>query len=281
VTDVVSRFRAGLNDPGRPLGVLLFSGPTGTGKTQLARLAGEYLFPGRPAKDRVLRLDMSEYSGPGATSRLLGDPFGEPSDLIKRIRRFPFAVVLLDEIEKASPEIMDALMNVFDEGRLTDAMGRVTWFRSSLIILTSNLGAAARPPVGFAASGGPRSSGAAPDAIRAFFRPEMLNRIDAVVPFHALNREEIARIARAEIEALHEREGLSARGLRLRVGSRLLERVIDAGFDPLLGARPLQRQIEENIVNPLSRLLARQPGLCGKLLEIEWDGESAQVQVSG
>ena len=187
--NVVMTFKAGLNDPHRPLGVLLFCGPTGVGKTEMAQALARYFFGGggeRTDKQRLIRLDMSEYAGFDAVERLLGPPHGEPSELIRKIRQQPFTVLLLDEIEKAAPDVFDVLLGVFDEGRLTDRFGRVTNFRSALIVMTSNLGADRQTPVGFDATARPRYR----DEAMAFFRPEFFNRIDAVVTFHPLGRRD-------------------------------------------------------------------------------------------
>lgn len=265
------KFKTGLNDPRRPLAVLFFTGPTGTGKTQLARLLGDWLFPNRKPADRLVRLDMSEYAGYDAARRLLGDPFGEPSDLVKRMRQNPFTVLLLDEVEKAAPDVFDTLMNVFDEGRLTDALGRTTWFRSTVIIMTSNLGASGSRVVGF--SGEDAGAGHVVDtqAITQFFRPEFFNRLDQVVSFDALNRPAVEAIARREIAALEQREGLARRGLKLEVDDRLLQEISEQGFDPIYGARPLQRRLEELLVTPLSVWLVAEPDVKQTVLKATWE----------
>ncbi|HTU18988.1 MAG TPA: AAA family ATPase, partial [Gemmataceae bacterium] len=196
---LITTFKAGLNDPQRPLGVLLFLGPTGVGKTELARTLAAVLFGNRSpgdtpppqAEDRLVRLDMSEYAGPDAVERLLGPPQGKPGLLIRRLRQQPFCVLLLDEIEKAAPEVFDALMGVCDEGRLTDRYGRITTFRSCVILMTSNLGAERRETFGFGHRPPPYA-----DAARAFFRPEFYNRLDAVVTFDPLSPETIRAITR-------------------------------------------------------------------------------------
>jgi ATP-dependent Clp protease ATP-binding subunit ClpC len=254
---LVTTFKAGLNDPGRPVGVLLFCGPTGVGKTELARTIARYFFGHGEQGDRLLRLDMSEYAGPGAAERLLTRPDGEPSDLIRKMRQQPFAVLLLDEIEKAAPEVFDVLLSVFDEGRLTDRYGRTTTFRSAVIIMTSNLGAGKQEPFGF--GGGP--------AVRydsealAFFRPEFFNRIDAVVTFQPLRAETILAITRKELAEIGRREGLSRTNVRLTWTDALVSHLAKAGFDARYGARPLQRTLETLVVTPLARYLLEHPGL--------------------
>lgn len=252
---LVTTLKAGLNDPRRPLGVLLFCGPTGVGKTALARALSDFCFGAGSEKDRLVRLDMSEYAGFDASTRLLHSPDGGPAGWIQRIRRQPFSLLLLDEIEKAAPEIFDVLLGVLDEGRLTDAFGRVTRFRSTIVILTSNLGSTVHGNLGFGPDGGP-----AYDAeVRGFFRPEFFNRLDAVITFHPLSPHDVMAITRQELEALAAREGFSAAGLRLVWSENLVSAVAQAGYDPHLGARPLLRAIERLVVTPLARWRVQHP----------------------
>jgi ATP-dependent Clp protease ATP-binding subunit ClpC len=277
-------FKAGLNDPQRPIGVLLFCGPTGVGKTALARTLARTFFGARadaqgradgargtsfedspvgapqhrevdPADERLIRLDMSEYSGHGAVERLLGEPDGSPSELVRSLRRQPFCVLLLDEIEKASPAVFDALLTVFDEGRLSDPFGRTTWFRSAVIVMTSNLGAGREEALGFAEE----RAGTYEDDVMDFFRPELFNRIDHVVVFDPLEREIVRRIARKELAAVAQREGLTRAGLALTWSEALVDLVAERGFDRRYGARPLQRTLEQLVVTPLARALVEHP----------------------
>jgi ATP-dependent Clp protease ATP-binding subunit ClpC len=278
--DLILTFKAALNDPGRPVGVLLFCGPTGVGKTELARAVSRFFFGHGDERDRLIRLDMSEYAGPGAAERLLGSAHaalglrGEPSPLIRRVRQQPFAVVLLDEIEKAAAEVFDVLLGVFDEGRLTDPYGRLTLFRSTVVIMTSNLGADRPESFGLGKPAAPDYDAEA----MAFFRPEFFNRIDAVVRFHPLSPEAMRQIAEKELHDLANREGLARAGLRLRWTDALVDWLIARGFDRRYGARPLQRAIETLVVAPLARhLIEYQDVSSGEILLDRADGDGSAV----
>jgi ATP-dependent Clp protease ATP-binding subunit ClpC len=286
--NVVLTFKAGLNDPHRPLGVLLFCGPTGVGKTEMAQALSRYFFgagaptsfsgraDGTTAK-RLIRLDMSEYAGPDAVERLIGPPHGEPSELIRKVRQQPFTVLLLDEIEKASPDVFDVLLGVFDEGRLTDRFGRVTNFRSALIVMTSNLGADRQTPFGFDVRAQPRYR----DEAMAFFRPEFFNRLDGVVSFHALGADTIRAITRKELAAIASREGLARAGIAVRWTDRLVEHLADVGFDARYGARPLQRTVEREVVAPLAKWLLNRPGIGPATIEGDWQDGAVVFRAIG
>ena len=283
VCRTIAKFKAGLNDPARPIAVMLLVGPTGVGKTQMVKLLGDFLFPGKPEKERLVRLDMSEYAGPDAAERLIGNVLGRPSELIRRVRANPFSVILFDEVEKASPEVFDLLMNVFEEGRLCDALGRVTAFNSSLIVMTSNLGSTSVGPLGFGGGAGdPEAPAVRTDAraIRAFFRPEFFNRIDHVVEFKPLGRSTIERITRLELDSLAKREGFLDRKISLEFGEEIVRRVASAGFDPVYGARPLQRAIEEQVVMPLARMLVEAPDSTGKHICLDWDVQGNRLLIA-
>jgi DNA polymerase III delta prime subunit len=256
--DAIAVAKARLNDPGRPLASFLFLGPTGVGKTQCAKALAGYLFGDA---ERLVRFDLNEYAAPGAASRLVGT-FGQPEGLLtSAIRRQPFAVVLFDEVEKADPEVFDLLLQVLGEGRLTDALGRTADFTNALIVMTSNLGVReAEGNLGF------RRDDAATDAVftqaaEKFFRPEFFNRIDRVIPFRRLARDHVRGIADGLIRDVFAREGLVQRRCLLTVEPAALERLVDACYDPDLGARALKRVVERQLAAPVARELAgRVPG---------------------
>ncbi|HEX8912046.1 MAG TPA: AAA family ATPase, partial [Humisphaera sp.] len=272
--DVVTTFKAGMNDPGRPIGVLLFCGPTGVGKTELARAVADYLFGHGEQRDRMIRLDMSEYAAPGAADRLLTDSSGGPSELVRQVRQQPFNLLLLDEVEKADAEVFDVLLGLFDEGRLTDRLGRLTNFRSCVVVMTSNLGTDAGEPFGLTRA---RDDDAVLAAVDDFFRPEFVNRIDAVVPFRSLDAGTIRLITEKELRELGRREGLAKANLTLAWTPALVAELARAGFDRRYGARPLQRTIEQRVVTPLARFLVAHPGLRDATVTADVDGGGAVV----
>ncbi|HEV2591591.1 MAG TPA: AAA family ATPase [Gaiellaceae bacterium] len=236
VANALRRARTGLQDPNRPIGSFVFLGPTGVGKTELARALAEFMFDDYRA---MVRLDMSEYQERHTVARLLGAPPGyvgyeEGGQLTEAVRRRPYTVVLLDEIEKAHAEVFDVLLQVLDDGRLTDGQGRTVDFRNTVLIMTSNIRSA--------------------EAMREHFRPEFLNRIDEIVEFKALSREQLGSIVDLQLARLHER--LAERGLTLELSEEAKELIGDAGWDPAYGARPLKRAIQRMLENPLAlRLL--------------------------
>lgn len=271
---LVATFKAGLNDPARPIATLLFTGPTGVGKTAAALALAEFFFGAGATRSPLFRLDMSEFQYAGQLHRLLGDD-RRPSTLVQHVRDRPFSVILFDEIEKADPLIFDALLTTLDEGLLTDARGRTTDFRSAVIILTTNLGARYGTAPGFLA--GDAQTG--DRDIRQHFRPEFFNRIDRVVRFQALDRDAMALIANRELAALASRSGFAKRGLRLQFHPSCAEHIATAGYHPRYGARPLQRAIERDIVAPLARLLLQQPRK-NQMLHLSYDSTGLVVEAS-
>ncbi|HWB80044.1 MAG TPA: AAA family ATPase [Nannocystaceae bacterium] len=252
---VLTRLKAGLNDPDRPIGSLFFVGPTGVGKTELAKQLARYMFG---KADTMVRIDMSEYMLPGSAQRLLASGSGVRS-LIERVRERPLSLVLFDEIEKAHPEVFDLLLGVLGEGRLTDTDGRLVDFRMTLVVMTSNIGVATQGKSGFGA--GTSRDVELLAAVRAHFRPEFFNRIDHVIPFRALSHDDIGKIVELELAQVSERVGLQRRRLRLRVDAAARDALARAGWHPTRGARPLKRVIEERVIAPLAVAMAEDPGL--------------------
>ena len=254
VSDAVRRARAGLNDPNRPLGSFLFLGPTGVGKTELTKALADFLFDDEAA---ITRLDMSEYMEKHSVSRLIGAPPGyvgydEGGALTEAVRRRPYQVVLFDEVEKAHPDVFNVLLQVLDDGRLTDGQGRTIDFRNTLIIMTSNLGSQYLADQGE----GDDVEAVRPfvmDAVRAHFRPEFLNRIDEIILFHRLGRDQMGGIVRIQLSRFEKL--LADRRLTLDLDDSALAWLADRGYDPAYGARPLKRVIQKDLVDPIARKL--------------------------
>ena len=251
-TDVILRVRSGLADPGRPVSVMLFTGPTGTGKTELATAIAEYLYGDQ---SRLVRIDMGEMSGPDAVSRLIGDRWNPEGLLTSRVRNQPFCVVLLDEIEKAHPQALHLLLQLFDEGRLTDAAGEVASFASAVVIMTSNLGSRNAQPIGFGETRD-RILADVARAVREFFPVELFNRIDHVVPFEPLTHEVAAKVVDKELGKLLTRRGLRERNTFVYAGSAVRRRAVADAFDPRYGARTVKRWLEDQVGGALTDLLA-------------------------
>jgi ATP-dependent Clp protease ATP-binding subunit ClpB len=254
VSDAVRRARAGISDPNRPTGSFLFLGPTGVGKTELAKALAEFLFDDERA---MVRIDMSEYSEKHTVARLVGAPPGyvgydEGGQLTEAVRRRPYSVVLLDEVEKAHPDVFDVLLQVLDDGRLTDGQGRTVDFRSTILILTSNLGAHALQD---AALDEQEKHDRVMQVVRASFKPEFLNRLDDIVLFDALSREQLGSIVSLQIDEVARR--LAERRISLHVDEAATRWLAAEGFDPMYGARPLKRLVQKEIGDGLARLILR------------------------
>jgi ATP-dependent Clp protease ATP-binding subunit ClpB len=259
VADAIRRSRAGLSDPRRPYGSFLFLGPTGVGKTELCKALAQFLFD---ADDHLVRLDMSEFMEKHSVSRLIGAPpgyvgFEEGGYLTEAVRRKPYSVILLDEVEKAHPDVFNVLLQVLDDGRLTDGQGRTVDFRNTVIVMTSNLGSheIQRLSADPATNVPELIKEAVMGEVRKQFRPEFINRIDEVVVFHALDTKNIAAIAKIQLQDLEAR--LKQRDITLTISDAALVEIAKAGFDPLYGARPLRRAIQSQIENPLAKLMLK------------------------
>jgi ATP-dependent Clp protease ATP-binding subunit ClpB len=250
VSDAVRRARAGISDPNRPTGSFLFLGPTGVGKTELAKALAEFLFDDERA---MVRIDMSEYSEKHSVARLVGAPPGyvgyeEGGQLTEAVRRRPYSVILLDEVEKAHHEVFDILLQVLDDGRLTDGQGRTVDFRNVILILTSNMGS--QYLVDLTTSFEERKEQVLA-VVRQHFRPEFLNRLDAMVTFEPLDKAELAKVAAIQLEQLQGR--LTDRRITLVVTDRATEWLVERGFDPIYGARPLRRLVQTAVGDSLAK----------------------------
>ncbi len=251
VSDAIRRSRSGLADPNRPYGSFLFLGPTGVGKTELCKSLAGFLFD---SEEHLVRIDMSEFMEKHSVSRLIGAPPGyvgyeEGGTLTEAVRRKPYSVILLDEVENAHPDVFNVLLQVLDDGRLTDGQGRTVDFKNTVIVMTSNLGSQMIQQM----SGDPYAAvkDAVMSEVKSYFRPEFINRIDEVVVFHALGSAHIHSIAALQLEALQRR--LAAMDMGLEVSDAALDELARAGFDPVFGARPLKRAIQSQLENPLAR----------------------------
>jgi ATP-dependent Clp protease ATP-binding subunit ClpC len=284
VSKAIRRSRAGLKDPKRPTGSFIFLGPSGVGKTELARTLAEFLFGD---EDTMVRIDMSEYMEKHAVSRLVGSPPGyigydEGGQLTEAVRRKPYSVLLLDEIEKAHPDVFNILLQILEDGRLTDAQGRTVDFRHCIVIMTSNIGAAEisrNTPLGFAVSDD--ETGLTYDdmknrimgELKKVFRPEFLNRIDEVIVFHKLSKDEIKEIVELLLRRI--RESMAERELQLELSEDAKDMLVDKGWDPAMGARPLRRAIQHYVEDPLADFVLREQVPSGSTVHVDTPSQAA------
>jgi len=288
LTKAIQRTRAGLKDPKKPIGSFIFLGPTGVGKTELAKELARFMFD---SDDSLIQIDMSEYMEKFAVSRLVGAPPGyvgyeEGGQLTEKVRRKPYAVILLDEIEKAHPDVFNILLQVLDEGQLTDSLGRKVDFRNTIIIMTSNIGARQLKDfgqgVGFSTSAktnqaDSHSRGVIENALKRAFAPEFLNRVDDVVVFNSLGKEEIFKIIDIELKSLFGR--VHNLGYEVKLTDRAKEFIADKGFDSNFGARPLKRAIQKYLEDPIAEEILKGEIHEGDILEIDYDKENDQIVV--
>jgi ATP-dependent Clp protease ATP-binding subunit ClpB len=253
VSDAIRRSRAGLSDENRPYGSFLFLGPTGVGKTELCKTLAEFLFD---SEEHLIRIDMSEFMEKHSVARLIGAPPGyvgyeEGGYLTEQVRRKPYSVILFDEVEKAHPDVFNVLLQVLDDGRMTDGQGRTVDFKNTVIVMTSNLGSQMIQQMAGDDYGVIKLAVMA--EVKTYFRPEFINRIDELVVFHALDEKHIAGIARIQLKYLEKR--LARLEMSMEVSDAALAEIAEAGFDPVFGARPLKRAIQERIENPLAKAI--------------------------
>jgi ATP-dependent Clp protease ATP-binding subunit ClpB len=280
VANAIRRARAGLQDPNRPLGSFIFLGPTGVGKTELARALAEFMFDDEHA---MVRIDMSEYQEKHTVSRLIGAPPGyvgyeESGQLTEAVRRRPYSVVLFDEIEKAHPEVLNVMLQLLDDGRLTDGKGRTVNFQNTVVIMTSNVGShyiAEQVRTG-AMSLDENVRRNVMDALREHFRPEFINRLDEIIVFHALSREQMRTIIDIQLRGLAKR--LEDRKIRIELTDKAKDLLIAEGYDPTYGARPLKRTLQREVLDPLARRVLQGEFGEGDVVRIDAVGSELQFE---
>jgi ATP-dependent Clp protease ATP-binding subunit ClpB len=273
VSDAIRRARAGIQDPNRPIGSFIFLGPTGVGKTELARALAEFLFDDESA---MIRIDMSEYQERHTVSRLIGAPPGyvgyeEGGQLTEAIRRRPYAVILFDEIEKAHPEVFNILLQLLDDGRLTDGHGRTVDFRNTVVIMTSNIGSQHIQEMLTEWTDDIQIRKSVTEEMKKFFKPEFLNRIDEIIIFHTLNKEMLMKIVEIQIERM--KRYLKDRKINLVLTDRTKAYLAEIGYDQVYGARPLKRAIQKEILNPLATKLLDRTFKEGDVIEVDMEGD--------
>jgi ATP-dependent Clp protease ATP-binding subunit ClpB len=273
VAEAVVRARSGLKDPNRPVGSFIFLGPTGVGKTELARALAEFLFDDERA---MIRIDMSEYQEKHTVARLIGAPpgyvgFEEGGQLTEAVRRRPYCVILFDEIEKAHHDVFNVMLQILDDGRLTDGQGRTVDFKNAIIIMTSNIGSQLILGYRGAFEGYEyeRMKEAVLEEMRRFFRPEFLNRVDEIIVFHALSEEHLMQIVDIQLERLKAR--LDERHIQVELTQEARRHLVRIGYDPAYGARPLKRAIQKNLETPLGRKLLDGSVRDGQKVLVDYD----------
>ena len=289
VVKAIQRNRAGLKDPNKPIGTFIFLGPTGVGKTELAKELSRYLFD---TQDALIRIDMSEYMEKFAVSRLIGAPPGyvgyeEGGQLTEKVRRKPYSIILLDEIEKAHPDVFNLLLQVLDEGQLTDSLGRKIDFKNTIIIMTSNIGSRQLKDfgqgVGFGTSAktsqvDEHSRSVIESSLKKAFAPEFLNRIDDVVVFNSLSKEDIFKIIDLELGSLYKRVG--ELGYKVKLTDEAKEFLTDKGYDSSFGARPLKRAIQKYIEDPMAEEIIKGQLSEGDTIELGWEKDTEQLSIN-
>jgi ATP-dependent Clp protease ATP-binding subunit ClpB len=273
VAEAVLRARSGLKDPNRPIGSFIFLGPTGVGKTELARALAEFLFDDERA---MIRIDMSEYQEKHTVARLIGAPPGyvgyeEGGQLTEAVRRRPYCVILFDEIEKAHHDVFNAMLQILDDGRLTDGQGRTVSFKNTIVIMTSNIGSHRILEYRGAFEGEPyeRMKEAVLEEMRASFRPEFLNRVDEIIVFHSLSEAHLKRIVGIQLARLQAR--LADRHIAIELDDAARTHLVRSGYDPAYGARPLKRAIQKEIETPLARLVLSGKVRDGQTVDVGFD----------
>ena len=286
IAETVKRSRAGISDPNRPIGSFIFLGPTGVGKTELTKALAEFMFNDEKA---LIRVDMSELMEKHAVSKLIGAPpgyvgFEEGSSFAESIRHRPYSVVLFDEIEKAHPEVFNILLQILDNGRLTDAKGRVVNFKNTIIIMTSNIGANyidKMKSIGFTKSEVEEYSSVKDkvlSALKDHFRPEFINRLDDIIVFDVLSREAIKNIVKIQIEIVQKR--LADKEIELALSDEALEHLAKEGYNPQYGARPLRRLIQDKILNPVANMMIENKVLSGGVVFVDMAGGQFRFEVT-
>jgi ATP-dependent Clp protease ATP-binding subunit ClpB len=286
VSNAIRRNRAGLSDPNRPIGSFIFLGPTGVGKTELAKALAEFLFDDDKA---MVRVDMSEYMEKHAVSRMIGAPPGyvgydEGGQLTEHVRRRPYSVVLFDEIEKAHPDVFNAMLQILDDGRLTDGQGRTVDFKNTVIIMTSNVGSSVigdGNPIGFSVNQRGRNGQEEVrkrllDALRQTFRPEFLNRVDDIIVFNALSHEHLSIIIDLQLKRIEKM--LADRGMKLEITPAAKELIMTDGYDAAYGARPMRRAIQRLVQDPLAMKLLAGDFLSGDTIVVDRDGDGTKLR---